>query len=202
MSTQPGIAHVIITLRHPLVRRPAAVTLAVDPTSTNPATVASAVYIAFIAASSLKSLIDSDVVIGPTTAYLGQDGGDDLSGVHPATTVGGAGASALHQGSAVLLTKVTARGGRRGKGRMYLPWAVAPGNVDETGIIGAGTVTAINAAAATFLSALNSGNVPMMVLHKESPPGTAQPSVPPAADLVTSLTVSSLISSQRRRLGR
>jgi len=202
MGTQPGIAHVIITLRHPLVRRPAAVTLAVDPTSTNPATVASAVYVAFIAASSLKTLVDSDVVIGPTTAYLGTDGAEDLAGVHTATTVGSAGASAIHQGSAVLLTKLTARGGRRGKGRMYLPWSVAPGNVDETGTIGAGTVTAINAAASTFLSALNSGQVPMMLLHKQHVRKDGSVSIPPAADAVTGLTVSSLISSQRRRLGR
>lgn len=202
MPTAPGYAHIVIEIKHSLVLRSAAITFGVNPTETDPDVIADAAFTAFTAAGSVSSKIDSQCTIGPSSAYVGTDGTADLVGVGTATAVGGRVGSSTHPGSAVLITKRTSRGGRRGKGRMYLPWAVPQSDVDEAGIILAADVSAMNTAVSLFRGNLTAASMPMVLLHKPSPPGTEHPSAMGAPDIVNALICSNLIASQRRRLGR
>jgi len=85
---------------------------------------------------------------------------------------------------------------------MFLPWAMDEGSVDEAGIITPAAVTPIQTAMNLFRTNLSSGGNPMVLLHEPSAPGTAHPSTPGAPNVVTSMIVDPLISTQRRRLGR
>jgi len=197
---QPGVANVSVEMQQAGLNRPAFITFGVDPTSGDPNAVASTIGGAIANATSLISIMDSTVTFKSVTVRLGQDGSPPLVGVHPMASTGTGGAlSTLPPNCAVLIHKRTALGGRRGRGRMYLPWAVQEASVDEAGIIQAANVTQIQTAVSNFLSVLATANTPMMVLHDVG----VDPTKPvPAATPVTSLTVDNLISTQRRRLGR
>lgn len=109
---------------------------------------------------------------------------------------------------AYLFTKTTALGGRRGKGRMYVPGVSEP-VVDMSGIV-TPVFTAGNAAAgAAFLSDLDGAGIPMCLLHGPATEWVlvdGQPRRVPVAGpvpeptLVTGLAASNLIATQRRRL--
>jgi hypothetical protein len=92
--------------------------------------------------------------------------------------------------------KNTARGGRRGRGRIYLPWFIAEDGVDEVGLITPGTIGAIQAAMDVWRTKLVDFDLPMYVLHNSGISATGTP------DQVTSLRVQGMIATQRRRLGR
>ena len=198
MPTPPGYASCSYQLNQTGLVRPAFITFGVDPTGTDPATIAGQLATAYTSAGSLNTLIDQSVTMSAVRVSLGTDGTGDLVYVLATTVTGGnaLGTSSLPPNCAVLIHKSTARGGRRGRGRMYLPWTVAEANVDETGVIGATQVTQHNAAVSAWQSALSAGSNPLVLLH--SPGKTAQP----APDPVTSMACDRLIATQRRRLGR
>lgn len=202
MATAPGYAHIVCTIKHSAVLREAAVTWGVNPTETDADSIAGGCMDAFNVASGPVSKLDSGCTIGPVTCYLGTDGSADIVGVDSRTFPGGTSRASIHPGTALLVTKRTARGGRRGKGRMFIPWALSTGEPDEAGIVLTATITAWNTALQLFRAQLSSFSMPMVVLHKPSPPGTEHSSTMGAPDLVTSLVASNLVSSQRRRLGR
>lgn len=79
---------------------------------------------------------------------------------------------------------------------MYLPWAITTTEGDEGGTLLGPTVTAAQAKATAFLSALGTNTVPMVVLHD---PGLTAVGAP---NPVTSLLVDNRVGTQRRRLGR
>jgi len=93
----------------------------------------------------------------------------------------------------VLVSKNTSRGGRRNKGRMYVPNVLAAASVSEAGVISGGAMTVLQAAADDHLAALTTAGAPMYVLHNDPPVG-----VTPAP--VTSLNVDSTMATQRRRM--
>jgi hypothetical protein len=141
--------------------------------------------------------MDSSVVMGAVRVSLGTDGTGDLVYVLTTTVNGGASiTNALPPNCAVLIHKSTARGGRRGRGRMYLPWTVLEANVDEVGVLTSTVITSHNAAVSSWQAALSSGGNPLVLLH--APGKTATP----APDPVTSMSCDRLIATQRRRLGR
>lgn len=194
---QPGTAAVSIEMAQATLTRPAFITFGVDPSATDPVSIAQGVASSITLANSLGSITDSTVTFKSVTVRLGQDGGDPLVGVHPMTAPGTGGAlSTLPPNCATLVHKRTAKGGRRHRGRMYLPWCVQEASVSETGVLDPAIVTQTQNAMTIFLNALTTANVPMVLLHSEG----VSP-VPPAT-LVTSLTVDALIATQRRRLGR
>lgn len=95
---------------------------------------------------------------------------------------------------AVLVQRRTARGGRKGRGRMYFPpifpteaSITASGLIDSTPW--AAWVTAMN----EFHAALVASSTPMYLLHSEA-------AGPIAPDPVTSLVVEQRIATQRTRL--
>lgn len=196
MPTAPGYADVSVGYSQTGLTRTAFITFGVNPVDTDPILVATSVITSMNAAGSLNSIMDSTATQSRIRISLGTDGGEDL--VHDATltTVGGRGLTAVPPNVAVLVHKRTARGGRRGRGRLFLPWAIAANNVIEAGTLVTSEVTVIQTAMNTFLSALATNTVPMVLLHN------AGQSAPGAPDPVTTLSVDRIISTQRRRLGR
>ena len=96
-------------------------------------------------------------------------------------------------GSAYLLQKHTARGGRMGRGRCFLP----PIWIDENNVSMAGVITAFDLGALqtlwnNALTDLLASDCPPVLLHSDG-------STP---DPITSWTVNSLCASQRRRMRR
>jgi hypothetical protein len=197
VPTAPGFADISVRLQQTGLTRPAFITFGVDPVSTDPSQVATSVHTAYAGAGSLNSIMDSSVTTTGVRVSLGTDGAADLVYQAEFTTVGGNSISnSLPPNCAVLARKATSRGGRRGRGRLYIPWCVAETGVDEAGIIAGANRTPINTALQTFLTALGVNNVPMVLLHN---PGLTAPGPP---DTVLSLVCDSLIATQRRRLGR
>lgn len=197
MPTPPGFATCSYELTLSGLSRPAYVTFGVDPTETDPTTITTQLLSAWSAAGSLNTLMDSNVTMTAVRVSLGTDGSADLVYVNATSVVGGAsGQASLPPNCAVLFHKTTSRGGRRGRGRMYLPWSVAELSVDEPGIIVPATVTSHTAAATAWRVALNAGGNPLVLLHSDGK--TAKP----APDVVNTMVADRLVATQRRRLGR
>jgi hypothetical protein len=196
MPTPPGFADCSYELRQTGLTRPAYVTFGVDPVDTDPALVAGSLQAAFLSTGSFKSILDSSVTLSAIRVSLGTDGTADLVTVLNTSQVGGQVGGNTPPNVAVLVHKSTSRGGRRGRGRMYLPWCLQTSTVDEAGQIGASTLTALNAAMLAWKIALTAANTPMVLLHGPGRTGI------PAPDPVLSLSCDRLIATQRRRLGR
>jgi hypothetical protein len=102
---------------------------------------------------------------------------------------GGASASMATSNTAFLVHKATALGGRKGRGRFYLP-GVPEADVGPFGNVTAGIVTAINADLATLLTGLDTELVAMVLLHGDAT----------APTLVTGLQCDGIAATQRRRM--
>jgi hypothetical protein len=202
MATPPGFAACSYELRHSLMSRSAFITFGCDPTATDPNAIATSLAAAFAATGSLFTIIDSNVQLQSTRVALGTDGTEDIIGTSPqlvACTLAGSTAPA---NCAALVHKRTARGGRRGRGRLYIPWCILVADLGESGIISGTRITTITAAVAAWSAQVTSLVGPPVVLHRPSTPGTAHPTVPGSPNPVTSYVVDPLIGTQRRRLGR
>jgi hypothetical protein len=105
----------------------------------------------------------------------------------------------LPQNCAVLVRKVTALGGRRNTGRMFIPGA-SEGSFTETGVFASGLLTGWQTAMDAFKAAVDAatGVDAMYLLHSSSvvpvPAGFPEPTP------VTALKVLPLLATQRRRL--
>jgi hypothetical protein len=196
MPTVPGYADVSLELVNAALTRPAYVTFGVDPTATDPAIIAADVYNAVTYAGSFMSIIDTQVTLVSVRVSYGTDGSADLVFVQPSTAVGGNSGTSLPPNNAALIHKVTARGGRRGRGRMYIPWCLALADAGEGGAITSARQTALNNAMAVLKTRLETASTPMVLLHN---PGHTSMGAP---DLVTALRADNLIGTQRRRVGR
>jgi hypothetical protein len=197
MPTPPGFASVSIELTQTNVTRPAYITFGIDPSATDGYAIAETIRVNFEGTASLKYMFDTSVTMTAIRVSLGTDGSADIVTEVPYNVVcsGSAAGTSVPPNCAVLVHKATALGGRRGRGRWYMPWAVGEGNVDEGGIISGGTLTSLQNNCDNFLSSMAS-LVPIVVLHE---PGKT---VIPPPSVVTKLTVDKLIATQRRRLGR
>lgn len=140
----------------------------------------------------VRPIVSSDATVLPGHVIYGNDGGDiRVNGTGNATAGTGA-AAALPNNCAVLLHKRTAAGGRRGRGRMYVP-SPAESSVGSTGNLVAAFVTTCNAAAAAMRSDLiGLPTIDDVVLLHDSAPFT--PTV------ITALEPAARIATQRRRL--
>lgn len=92
----------------------------------------------------------------------------------------------------LLVSKSTPFGGRQSRGRMFLPpvW-IAESNIDAGGTIAAGPVAAMQSRLTAFMNALDTAELTPVLLH-----GT-EATLPYE---ITSLTLQSLVATQRRRL--
>lgn len=194
----PGFAHCLIPFNHPLIPRAAVITfgLEISGTVTPVNELIDEVVASFV--NSWTTFIDSQVLVGPGKMVVGQDGPDNLSVDGVYTAYGAATSDRAWANTALLLTKLTEQGGRRGKGRMYLPWCLAESVPDEAGRIAPASVATAQTAADDWLADLVAidGVEDMVVLHSTGVTQIVDPSP------VTRLLVSNVIGTQRRRLNR
>lgn len=157
----------------------------------------------------LMALLNSSVSATTWLAKLGPVETGPSAEVGGAIAGGVASADGANPAMSFLVTKNTDRGGRRGKGRMYLP-GVTDTQVSNNGTITALTVTNLQ----TELNELRTNhivaNIPMVLLH--GPPTVwtlvdGQPRRVPIGgnfndtpDHVTSLVLDDTVATQRRRL--
>lgn len=135
--------------------------------------------------------------VGVTVTIQGPLGG--VSGFAPAG-VTGTSASPQHMpvNVAVLVHKLTSAGGRRGRGRMYLPpFALGDASVDNNGVVSSALVTAWNTRWAQALSDLALAGATMYLGHSPDSMGAA---IEPT--LVSALQVDTRVATQRTRLRR
>lgn len=116
-----------------------------------------------------------------------------IGGLSSALVVGTKSAPMIPCNSAFLLQKHTARGGRMGRGRCFLPpiWT-DENNVSPLGIITAFDLSQMQVLWTSALTALLASDCPPVLLHADG-------STP---DPITSWTISDLCATQRRRMRR
>ena len=195
----PGFAQVTIPFRHASLAREAVITFGVDVSASGGDYVAVADELLEDYSTTLGTILDSDVTAGPVRLRVGQDGGDPLAVEGTTTFAAGAGGASLPSNCAVLFKKTSATGGRKGRGRFYLPWSAADSGVNDVGQIDPADVPEYQTLADDFLTALTAGtqDTPMVILHDSTGIG-----IEPPPSVVLALTVDPLIANQRRRLGR
>lgn len=137
----------------------------------------------------------NDAIFTQITARVGQDG-------EPLFLVDAGGATGTNNGDfapqnvALLIQKRSAEGGRRNRGRMFLP-VITEASVSEVGVLTGTQLTSYQNVADEWLQDLQDGSAgntdQMVILHSTSPTTPA---------VVTNLIVQPLVATQRRRLRR
>lgn len=198
----PGFAQAVVPFQHALLARTAFVVFGVDVSGLGGDYEAGADAVTRSITIPWQDELDSEVVVGPTTLRVGQDGGDPLSVSGSFSDNGSEAASMLPPNVALLVKKNTSLGGRRGRGRLYMPWVLQEAGANDIGTIDGASLAARQANATAMLASLTSEPVtgietPMVLLHDSSGAG-----VEPPPTVVTSLLVDSRVATQRRRMGR
>jgi hypothetical protein len=128
--------------------------------------------------------------IGVTCTYMSPTG--PIVGEHNETTTGAAVGAPLVPNCALLIKKTTASGGRRNRGRMYVPPVWPPETkVDGDGTIDSAEVATLQSQYDPFFDDLIGADLVPVLFHTESP-FTPTP--------ITGFQVQSLMATQRRRL--
>lgn len=187
----PGFAHVIIPHTHTGLARSAVITFGIVPATGVPDP---AEPDAILAGYSANMTNDNQVTVGPVTVVYGQDGGENVTLIGTDTDAGTSSSDRVPSNVAVLVTKSTTRGGRKGKGRLFLPWRAQEDEVDELGIIGNTYLAGIQSECDDWLANLSINDRPMQLLHSSGTFGDPNE--------VVALTVNRMVGTQRRRLGR
>lgn len=141
--------------------------------------------------SNAATLIDVQVKFGPLAT------GPEASASSGAV-LGNSGGDASAPSIALLVNKLTATGGRRGRGRMFVP-GLAESSVGNGGFLATGKQTSLQTAWDQFFAAMTTGTRPLYLLHRHDP---VQGQTPVAPTIMTSLQVASLCATQRQRMRR
>jgi hypothetical protein len=112
-----------------------------------------------------------------------------LDATATSNTAGGLAVSGEAPQVAVLIRKITAQGGRQGKGRMFLPGI--PETSVSGGVVEQGTINVLDANFADWLAAHSLANFPVALLHQEA-------GISPF--IVTEMFTQNIIATQRRRI--
>jgi hypothetical protein len=122
-----------------------------------------------------------------------------VPGQYVHSVAGTAGAGASPGNVAYIVRKSTNRGGKAGRGRIFVPcFNLAEGSIDSAGFMSGGTQAALNTAWNAYLVNLSVAGPGMFLLHGPNKAGTPIP--PP--DVVTGLSVELEVGTQRRRVRR
>lgn len=128
--------------------------------------------------------------------YIGQDG-DPLVAESTVATAGTGSNASLPNNCAILVQKRSLLGGRRNRGRMFIPAGYLPEiGVDQAGVIAGGTLGTLQGNINDLLANIVSTGVLVdqaVILHS---------SAPSAPTPITTLTVASKIGTQRTRMRR
>lgn len=145
----------------------------------------------------LDDVLSSAHAIVGGFVLVGSDGGDiRLDVTYGAAKTGARSATSLPPQVAALLKKRTAMGGRRNRGRNFLP-GIAEADVNDNGVLSGAFQTILGATGAGIWTALGAGgaaNTAGAVLLHESGPTTPTP--------LTGIIADTVVATQRRRLVR
>jgi hypothetical protein len=193
MNIPPGFAQVNMLFGGDALPRKAQVVFGVepDPTKDTVLEVATGVVNAWEAVNSIRSQTDDNVVLEGIRVKFGPNA-TGLDGTIGYSKAGSFATAGVTPQVAILVRKNTALGGRSNKGRMFLP-GLGEAAVEASGQIITSSLTNWQTAVDIFLAGLGTELVPMVLLHN----ATEQAPTP-----VTSLSVQSLVASQRRRIRR
>lgn len=184
-----GYANIAVPFHFGTLDRASYITFGVFPDTLigGPVPVAEAVQV--VIDDTWQPAISSSVQIGPVEATVNAGTGPE-PGAAGTFLTGGAAINALPSNCALLVQKRTAIGGRSGRGRFFLPWALEESDVSEVGLIDGSTRSDWQDLMDDFLAGLSAADYPMTLLHS----GAGDPAA------VTSLSVQQVIATQRRRL--
>lgn len=196
MGTHWGFADVSLFVTHSTDPRPAAITFGVAADGKSASDIWTAVKDATNVSAGIKSKLANGAAFSRIKVSLGQEDEIDLVHDMPVSIPGTGAVGSVPPNVALLVHKRTSRGGRRGRGRMFLPWSINEVKVADNGSIDAAEQVLIQACVTTWFTELNTRGVPMFLLHQEGNTPTGLPTA------VNSLAVDPLVSSQRRRLHR
>lgn len=193
-----GFAQVCIPLLHVGQSREACITFGVEAAAIDWGSELNAIFVTW--QENLGIFVDEGVVQGPARATVGTPSGEGLSVEGTTTYVNSGTAAKVPSNVALLIRKLTSRGGRRGRGRMYVPWILNEGSVDDVGNIDGTYRGTLQAAAIQWMADLAEAApggpfAPMVLLHSSG--GSTAPGSP---NEVTDLVVDPLVATQRRRL--
>jgi hypothetical protein len=195
-------AQVLLPMKHASLARSALITYGLDISGMTGTEVDIADEQPSIFVANWGTELDSQVTVGPATLRVGVTGGDPLAVEGSIDETGAETGAMAPPNCACLVRKSTGLGGRRGRGRCYIPWVLLDAAIDDVGNIDGGSLAVRQGDATAWLEDLEAGSsgtspTPMVILHDSSGAG-AEPGPTP----VTGLNVDSLIATQRRRLGR
>jgi len=143
------------------------------------------------------SSISNQYSMGPGRVTVNRALGT-FEGVGSVSRTGTASLTTLPHNCAILVRKNTALGGRRGKGRIYLPpWMIAESNITPAGVIFQTGVDSVTLDFETWRAQLSALNLQAVLLHGDSP-NSATPSPTP----ILNFACQSVIATQRTRLRR
>lgn len=173
--------------------RPAEVTLGYHDAPGNDAVEqANAIYDDFVAASrpgNAAQMNNSWSFLGVRTMLMTESG--PTVGEFMQTVVGTLNTAPVPSNCALLIRKNTAAGGRRNRGRMFMPPCnVAEVNVDQNGSILPATVSVNQTNWNNFVAALALNPMTIELFHTDSAVPTE----------ITSLSVQTILATQRRRM--
>jgi hypothetical protein len=164
----------------------AQVTIGLDPVSSDPIDVAELAFNLWV--THLKGNTSANLNLVGTLVKMGPNESGNFhlrSSIEP----GGVGGDCDPPNTAFLIKKVTAIGGRRGRGRLFYP-GVFSANTSNGGLIDGGTLSAIQADWDDWQAGAVSASIPPVLLHADSTPPTP----------ILSFDVQQKVATQRRRL--
>jgi hypothetical protein len=155
----------------------------------------------------LVGAFGNQVTIGPVDVLIGD--GTDVPDEATSTGAKGTGTVTdpiVPSNVALLVKKTNGRGGKKNRGRMYLPWALAENKVDELGNIDATILAGLQTAFTAMVTSLAAADVTLAIANKTLVVGGDGKKhvthIGLAVQPVTQLTVEGVVATQRRRLGR
>jgi hypothetical protein len=145
--------------------------------------------------ATIVSSLSETVTSGPYSLAVGQDGGDPITYEYAGTSPGDESSFPMWPNTAVLIKKVTAAGGRRNRGRMYVPGFGLRTLITPAGLIDPSYLADLQTNMDSLLATLNAGTgfnaTNLGVLHSEPPSAPA---------VITQLKCEAKVATQRRRL--
>jgi hypothetical protein len=197
MTTHWGWSNVSLFITNSTDPRPAAITFGVNSEGKNASDVWTAVTQSLSGATSIKSKISSQCAFSRCRVTHGTDGGDDIIFDQAFSQACTGALDVMPPNVALLVHKRTARGGRRGRGRFFIPWILPDTYVAPNGVIDATHLASLNTSFNVWFTELNTRGTPMALL-----PQPSDLSSTPTPINLTSLSCDPLVSTQRRRLHR
>lgn len=196
----PGFGQASIEIRNGGDPSPWYITHGVDLSFMNGAPEAACETIALAFAQTIGGGLSDTSTITGVRLVIGEDAEDNLVVFTPFDFPGESSAEKLPQNCALLIDKTSASGGRRNRGRMFVPNVLGDTSVNNVGVIDGAVLTDIQTFCNQWFTNLEDGfedtpPTPMVILHNSIGAG-----VQPAPTPVTGLRAQGVISTQRRRL--